>query len=60
MKREKNKKINYLRILWVSGIYIILIIILVLNPKLVKYSSILSLYSFSLFSSASFNTYVCR
>lgn len=30
MKREKNKKINYLRILWVSGIYIILIMILVL------------------------------
>ena len=29
MKKEK-KKINYLRILWVSGIYIALIIILVL------------------------------
>jgi len=29
MKKEK-KKINYFRILWVSGIYIALIIILVL------------------------------
>ena len=29
MGKEK-KKINYLRILWVSGVYIILIIILVL------------------------------
>ncbi len=37
MKKEK-KKINYLRILWVAGIYIILIIILILVVEFkVKY-----------------------
>ena len=30
LEKLKNKKINYLRILWVAGIYIILLIILYL------------------------------
>lgn len=30
MKEKRKKKINYLRIIWVTGIYIILIIILYL------------------------------
>lgn len=30
MKEKRKKKINYLRIMWVMGIYIILIIILYL------------------------------
>lgn len=30
MKEKRKKKINYLRIVWITGIYIILIIILYL------------------------------
>lgn len=32
-EKKEKKKINYLRIIWVSGIYIILILILILVIK---------------------------